>query len=580
MRAKRWIGLGLTCVLLGSSLAGCGNVAETTTEQEKSSEQDQEGKVSSSATGDAWTLAETTTYEPYPETVEFSVGVRVRADVAYPEGSADTAENSAFTRFMKAKLNIQSKDAFEAVDDVDYETKTNLAIASGEIPDIINVTYDQFRDLIENDMLEDLTDAYNNCAGDLMKEIYASGNNASLDMATVDGKLYGIPTTSISQGPEMIWLRGDWMDALGLSEPKTMEDVENIVKEFIEKDPGNNGAGNTVGIPLCIEGNNFIYDERTAGAYRANNIFGMNHAYPMQWIDDGTGKAVYGSIQPEMKESLTLLADWYKKGIIDQQFAVRSYDEIRSMINDGRCGSYFCYWWAPYDSAGSYELNKDAEWRAYCIAGSDGKVSVANKDPNQNYFVVRKGFEHPELLVKAKSLTLDYNQGTSGYTDTSAEAQEYMNYVVNGYGVEIIGGFDWFDAAERSYVHIKEAMEGTRSAQDMTNYENQLYQSCVAYLDSVEKGEYPDKSNWIDYQCRVVACKKILETPMNIIQPLYYGETPSMTYMWEDMKKLEKTTMMKIIQNEAPVDEFDNFVAEWNKIGGEIITQEVNDAIN
>ena len=314
MKAKRWIGLGLTCVLLGSSLAGCGNVAETTTEQEKSSEQNQEG-VASSATGDAWTLAETTTYEPYPETVEFSVGVRVRADVAYPEGSTDTAENSAFTRFMKAKLNIQSKDAFEAVDDVDYETKTNLAIASGEIPDIINVTYDQFRDLIENDMLEDLTDAYNNCAGDLMKEIYASGNNASLDMATVDGKLYGIPTTSISQGPEMIWLRGDWMDALGLSEPKTMEDVENIVKEFIEKDPGNNGAGNTVGIPLCIEGNNFIYDERTAGAYRANNIFGMNHAYPMQWIDDGTGKAVYGSIQPEMKESLTLLADWYKKGL-------------------------------------------------------------------------------------------------------------------------------------------------------------------------------------------------------------------------------------------------------------------------
>ena len=87
MKAKRWIGLGLTCVLLGSSLAGCGNATETTAEQEKSSGQNQKVGDSSSATGDAWTLAETTTYEPYPETVEFSVGVRVRADVAYPEGT-------------------------------------------------------------------------------------------------------------------------------------------------------------------------------------------------------------------------------------------------------------------------------------------------------------------------------------------------------------------------------------------------------------------------------------------------------------------------------------------------------------
>lgn len=139
----------------------------------------------------------------------------MRADVAYPEGSTDTAEESAYTRFMKSKLNIQNKNAFEAADDNDYNQKVSMAITSGDIPDIMNVTYDDFKELAENDMLEDLTEAYNNCASDLMKEIYASNDNRSLDMATIDGKLYAIPTTAISSGPEMLWLRGTgWISSV------------------------------------------------------------------------------------------------------------------------------------------------------------------------------------------------------------------------------------------------------------------------------------------------------------------------------------------------------------------------------
>ena len=40
------------------------------------------------------------------------------------------------------------------------------------------------------------------------------------------------------------------MEKLGLAAPVTMEDIEEILRRFVEEDPGGNGAGKTVGL-LC-----------------------------------------------------------------------------------------------------------------------------------------------------------------------------------------------------------------------------------------------------------------------------------------------------------------------------------------
>ena len=37
--------------------------------------------------------------------------------------------------------------------------------------------------------------------------------------------------------------------------------------------------------------------------------------------------------------------------------------------------------------------------------------------------------------------------------------------------------------------------------------------------------------------------------------------------------------LLKIIVGEESIDAFDKFVADWNKAGGELITEEVNEAI-
>jgi putative aldouronate transport system substrate-binding protein len=581
-RLVKYLAVVVAIALSISMVTGCSKKAEESgadsDNKEVSALTENDNKQVADET-DPWKLARTTTYAPYPETVTFTMGITVRADVAYPEGSTDTVENSAYTRFLKSKLNIQNKSAFEAANDEDFKQKISLAITSGELPDIVTVGYDEFKELVRNDMIEDLTESYNNCASDLMKEIYASNDNRSLEMATIDGKLYALPVTAISSGPEMLWLRGDWMDKLGLSAPETLEDIANIVRAFIEKDPGGNGPGKTIGIPLCIAGDNFLYGGYSA-AFRVNNIFTSFGAFPEQWIAGKDGLAVYGSVQPEMKQGLQVLADWYKEGIIDQQFAVRSYDDIKALVTDGKCGSYFCGWWAPYDLAASYELNPDVDWRAYILpAGPDGKVTMWAGNPNQYYTVVRKGFEYPELIIKAKSVTLDYNQGDAAYTDDSKECKEYLDWVSHSYGIEVIGGFDFYDAAERAYLHISEAINGTRDPKQMNAYEHSLYESCKKYLDAVNAGKKPEKTDWLNYNCRMVSSKLMYETEVNTVQPVFFSQTESMPLMWESLKKMERETILKIVTNEVGIDEFDTFVNEWMSAGGDIITKEVNEEI-
>lgn len=43
-----------------------------------------------------------------------------------------------------------------------------------------------------------------------------------------------------------------------------------------------------------------------------------------------------------------------------------------------------------------------------------------------------------------------------------------------------------------------------------------------------------------------------------------------------NLNKIESETFTKIIMGNAGIDEFDKFVKQWNQLGGEDITEEVN----
>ncbi len=551
----------ILCVLIINLLilCGCGDSGATPSTRENA-----ETKEEYEA---ALYTARTTPYGKYPEQLTYTLGKLSGANNSnLPDG--ETYENNAYTRLLNERLNVQNQDVFEAMDE-QYTDNVTMVIAQNDLPDVMIVEdLDELQYLVDNDMIADLTDSYNNCMSDTIKNIYGSYGRDILDVVTFDGKIMAIPETNISDGPNLIWLRKDWMDALGLSAPRTLSDVEEIIRQFKEKDPGHNGAGNTVGL---------VCDTSLCGGcgysseYTLDIIFAAYGAFPKQWIYDEDGNVVYGSVQPEAKEALAHIHELYKEGILDQDFLMRTSSNLIELIVDGQCGSFFGPWWAPNNPLmQAVEQNKDAEWQPYLIATEEsGLTSYHTQNPSGKYIVVRKGYEYPEIACKIVSVLFDYLR----YNDRdNQEIVDYYKENVDPTARPFAINVDYNNALQICYGELNHVFAGDKSADDLNVLEYSYYEACESYLKDAENASAED---WAAYTSRITACKILNDGRTNKVESLYFGETETMVTDWWSLENLESDTYLKIVTGESSLDEFDRFVENWYQNGGETITKEV-----
>lgn len=551
----------ISCVLIINLLilCGCGDSGATPSTRENA-----ETKEEYEA---ALYTARTTPYGKYPEQLTYTLGKLSGANNSnLPDG--ETYENNAYTRLLNERLNVQNQDVFEAMDE-QYTDSVTMVIAQNDLPDVMIVEdLDELQYLVDNDMIADLTDSYNNCMSDTIKNIYGSYGRDILDVVTFGGKIMAIPETNISDGPNLIWLRKDWMDALGLSAPRTLSDVEEIIRQFKEKDPGHNGAGNTVGL---------VCDTSLCGGcgysseYTLDIIFAVYGAFPKQWIYDEDGNVVYGSVQPEAKEALAHIHELYKEGILDQDFLMRTSSNLIELIVDGQCGSFFGPWWAPNNPLmQAVEQNKDAEWQPYLIATEkSGLTSYHTQNPSGKYIVVRKGYEYPEIACKIVSVLFDYLR----YNDRdNQEIVDYYKENVDPTARPFAINVDYNNALQICYGELNHVFAGDKSADDLNVLEYSYYEACESYLKDAENASAED---WAAYTSRITACKILNDGRTNKVESLYFGETETMVTDWWSLENLESDTYLKIVTGESSLDEFDRFVENWYQNGGETITKEV-----
>ena len=551
----------ISCVLIINLLilCGCGDPGATPSTRENA-----ETKEEYEA---ALYTARTTPYGKYPEQLTYTLGKLSGANNSnLPDG--ETYENNAYTRLLKERLNVQNQDVFEAMEE-QYTDSVTMVIAQNDLPDVMIVEdLDDLQYLVDNDMIADLTDSYNNCMSDTIKNIYGSYGRDILDVVTFGGKIMAIPETNISDGPNLIWLRKDWMDALGLSAPRTLSDVEEIIRQFKEKDPGHNGAGNTVGL---------VCDTSLCGGcgysseYTLDIIFAAYGAFPKQWIYDEDGNVVYGSVQPEAKEALAHIHELYKEGILDQDFLMRTSSNLIELIVDGQCGSFFGPWWAPNNPLmQAVEQNKDAEWQPYLIATEkSGLTSYHTQNPSGKYIVVRKGYEYPEIACKIVSVLFDYLR----YNDRdNQEIVDYYKENVDPTARPFAINVDYNNALQICYGELNHVFAGDKSADDLNVLEYSYYEACESYLKDAENASAED---WAAYTSRITACKILNDGRTNKVESLYFGETETMVTDWWSLENLESDTYLKIVTGESSLDEFDRFVENWYQNGGETITKEV-----
>lgn len=515
----------------------------------------------------AWKQAETTPLGKYPETIVYTLGKISGANNAnMPDGN--TYENNAYTRYLKDLLNIQNEDILELESGNSYEDALEMVISDKNIPDVLVVNgRDNLKRLVDNGMVADLTEAYENCTTPIIKAMYDSYGKSMMNSATFDGKIYALPNTEIDDGETLLWLRQDWMEKLGLDSPETLEEAMQVVKAFVDHDIA--GDGSTIGLACST---NLIAG--SSDTYGMDGIFSYFGAMPESWIQGKDGQVVYGSLTEETKEALGYLHKLYEEGILDSRFLLRKTENINELINQGKCGAIFGRWWAPNNPlSAAYSLDPTAVWKPYLFTDTNKeKVQVFESYEDLQYVVVRKGFYHPEIVPKYVSALFDFARyGDTKYAD---EVNEYFALNVDPTARPMNINVDYYDALYRSGKNIRDALDGNLMVESLSGLEKSYYDTCLSYT----KSEQPTATQWAAYASRIEAVEVLVNANVQKPLPNSLGEADG--EIPRSLKELEQETFLQMIVGEQSLDYFDTFVQTWYQNGGDELTKEVNASVS
>jgi putative aldouronate transport system substrate-binding protein len=195
-----------------------------------------------------------------------------------------------------------------------YTDKINAVLASGDLPKVT---------LIDNNKAPSIVNALESGlfweVGPYLKDYpnLSKMNPAVLNNISINGKIYGIYRYRPFLRNGIIY-RKDWLDNLGMKEPKTTDDFYAMLKAFTTDDPDKDGKNNTFGmtVPKSVD----VFD--TLMVY-----FGG----PSGWeIKDG--KLIPGFMTKEYMDTLKFMKKLYDEKLINQDFAIlpSTYEHINS----------------------------------------------------------------------------------------------------------------------------------------------------------------------------------------------------------------------------------------------------------
>lgn len=503
--------------------------------------------------------AETTPYGAYPELVTYTLAQISGANNSnLPEG--DTYEDNAYTRYLRKMLNIQNDTVYMDTEER-YSELVNILVKDQNLPDIMVVTDREIlKELVENDLVEDLTEVFEKCTSPRIKEMYESYGDALLNSGKFNGRLMAVPETVIDHGPNLLWLRKDWMEELGLEEPETLEDAFEIIDAFVQNRMGTEDGETPVGLACDT---NLVGN--TSSSYSVDPVFDSFGANPQRWISQD-GEIVYGSLTEETKEALDYLHKLYDRGILDRNFALRAPNNLRDLVVNGKCGAFFGLWWTPNNPLmESYEKNSEADWEPYYLQElADKNVYESFRD--NKYVVVRKGYEHPEIVMKIISVLFDY---TRYEAEDAREVNEYFALNVDPTARPLVINVDYNEATYQVTENIEAALNGNYPEGNLTAIEQSYYQACSSYLS----GKDYTAEDWAAYKSRISAVGLLVDKHYTPAVRSYLddagGEIP------QSLRQFETSTFIQIIMGEKPVSYFETFVEQWYQQGGHELTQQI-----
>jgi putative aldouronate transport system substrate-binding protein len=299
MKLSKKIAAGILAGLMAATLlTGCGDKSNTVDTNNNTATQAPEPSggegTDSTATGDI----------TKPESIDWMVHSGMNAENGVDQWADE------YTRLTGIDMNI------EVVSNNEYAQILELAFASGDVPDLFDLSGDNLAVYAEQNAIADLTDLIKN------SEFYDRVDPAIWESITLDGKIYGVPF-EIPSGA-VSYVRKDWLDRLGMDIPKTYEEFTTMLTRFKNEIP-------ECKVPLTAPG-------LKASMNLPEFFQGANPNFTK--VD---GKWVDGMSQDNMVTALQRLQDSYKAGLIDLEVVTNTTSSCRDQWYSGSVG-VFNYW--------------------------------------------------------------------------------------------------------------------------------------------------------------------------------------------------------------------------------------------
>lgn len=273
--------------------------------------------------------------------------------------------------------------------------KLNLLMASGDAYDVITTSGGNdyralYSDYAKKGALVDLDPLLDEFGPNIKAAIAPE----ALEAMRINGKLFGLPMTSVPFVGSGLMIRQDWLDELGLAVPSTLDELTEVLKQFKERDPGNNGPQN---VPLTINGSAPMIDN-LVGA------FGMPH----NW-NDVDGELLPRIMDPSYEEYIRYVKELFNLGLLDKEFAVNKDATAKEKFSSGKAGVIPLGWYDIPAIADALAKNQPGAQITYlpALKGPEGEFGYGIGVGFDRITFIPKSSKNPEDAVKWMNAKLE-----------------------------------------------------------------------------------------------------------------------------------------------------------------------------
>jgi hypothetical protein len=250
---------------------------------------------------------------------------------------------------------------------------------------------------------------------------------------------------------------------------------------------------------------------------------------------------------------------------------VRDSDTCAELVTSGQAGVFFGAWWNM-----SWPLNNmvvedpSIFWNSYLAPlTEDGTYNTAMISPSSSYLVVKAGSSNAikEAVIKTMNyqFDIDQDQGSSLKKDPS----DPYSWTSMPFSLLL----SRYDDKEGKAQAVLDVANGKSNISELKGEALLWYNSYKSAEEDVASTK--DLSGWAYVRGAGTIAQN--ESIINKVFNASYTQTETMDSKWAALEKLEDETFLKILNGEMEVTSFDDYVKQWNALGGSNIIKELEE---